>query len=282
MGRRKTILPNWSVSGSLSNDKTEILNNFTNLSKGELIINTKKGEETLSLLNDNDEIIQIESSAIIDKKIEDESKRAIEIEKGLNDKIVEIYGSAITYTDKSIDLLISGATEAFDTLKEVEEWVNSHSSITIDIITDINDINKTITDLSGSTINEFKSVNENVNILSGSVEQFSASTVKNVNDIIKMVESLEDNSNDSLSEFSAWTVETINEFNAATEEHIKRLDTERETVSAITTENIERIDATITEVSAITTSNIERIDKLYQENLELKDRLKNIEEKLGL
>lgn len=46
-----------------------------------------------------------------------------------------------------------------------------------------------------------------------------------------------------LVQFSGWVVETINEFSAATEEHINR------------------IDNTITEVSAITTSNIERIDK---------------------
>ena len=70
-----------------------------------------------------------------------------------------------------------------------------------------------------------------------------------------------------LIQFSGWVVETINEFSAATEEHINRIDNTITEVSAITTTNIERIDndvksvsGTVDTVSAITTANIKRID----------------------
>ena len=67
--------------------------------------------------------------------------------------------------------------------------------------------------------------------------------------------------------FCGWTVDTINEFSAATKEHIDRIDATINEVSATTTENIQRIDADVVfvsgavdTVSAITTENIQRID----------------------
>ena len=104
-------------------------------------------------------------------------------------------------------------------------------------------INEELIDTAGAIKEEFR---EELDVVHNNIFVLSGHTIDLTNEF---------------NNFSAWTVETINEFSAATEEHIKRLDTERETVSAITTENIERIDATITKVSAITTSNIERIDK---------------------
>ena len=64
-----------------------------------------------------------------------------------------------------------------------------------------------------------------------------------------------------LVQFSGWVVETINDFSAATEEHINRIDKTITEISGITTANIERIDKDVASVSgavdtvsAITTS----------------------------
>ena len=67
--------------------------------------------------------------------------------------------------------------------------------------------------------------------------------------------------------FCGWTIDTINEFSAATEEHINRIDATISEFSAATIAEFARVDADVAfvsgavdTVSAITTENIQRID----------------------
>ena len=70
-----------------------------------------------------------------------------------------------------------------------------------------------------------------------------------------------------LVQFSGWVVETINEFSAATEEHINRIDATVADFSAATVAEVARLDGKIDELSATTeafsaatVSEIERLD----------------------
>lgn len=55
-----------------------------------------------------------------------------------------------------------------------------------------------------------------------------------------------------LVQFSGWVVETINEFSAATEEHINRIDATVAAFSAATVAEVERLDGKVDELSATT------------------------------
>ena len=63
-----------------------------------------------------------------------------------------------------------------------------------------------------------------------------------------------------LIQFSGWVVETINEFSAATEEHINRIDATIVEFSAATVAEVARLDGKVDELSAATVAEIERLD----------------------
>lgn len=72
-------------------------------------------------------------------KYADEKKA--EAIKSANDYSDEKLSDANQYTDNAIKAVVGdGADEAFDTLKEIGEWIKTHSGETTDIISDINEL----------------------------------------------------------------------------------------------------------------------------------------------
>ena len=153
MARRKVILPNWSVSEEMAQNREGLEANFSGLTVGELVINTTSGITSLATLDNTDTPVIFESSAMIDKRLEGfldnvHKHTNKEVLDGITSGMVESWNNAEanaiasskTYTDDQISFVLCGATEAFDTLKEVEEWVESHSGETINIIKDINSL----------------------------------------------------------------------------------------------------------------------------------------------
>ena len=151
MARRKVILPNWSVSKEMAQNREGLETNFSGLTVGELVINTTSGITSLATLDDTDTPVIFESSAMIDKRLEGfldkvhqhANKDVLDsITSGMveswNNAEANAVSSSKTYTDGQIKFVLCGATEAFDTLKEVEEWINGHSGKTGDILEDIN------------------------------------------------------------------------------------------------------------------------------------------------
>ena len=139
MARRKVILPNWSVSKEMAQNREGLETNFSGLTVGELVINTTSGITSLATLDDTDTPVIFESSAMIDKRLEGfldkvhqhANKDVLDsITSGMveswNNAEANAVSSSKTYTDGQIKFVLCGATEAFDTLKEVEEWVKGN------------------------------------------------------------------------------------------------------------------------------------------------------------
>lgn len=164
MTRRKVILPNWANTEDASKS-VEMLNEaFEGLTQGELVINTEANNTLLTTLNENGTPVIFESSEMIDKRLEDflekvhqhDNKDVLDsITSGRTDSWDKAESNAKTYTDQQIDFIVSGASIAFDTLKEVETWINNnHSGQAETMITNINAIsgvahshnNKTVLD----------------------------------------------------------------------------------------------------------------------------------------
>ena len=153
MARRKVILPNWSVSEEMAKNREMLEVNFSGLTMGELVVNTTSGITSLATLDNTDTPVIFESSAMIDKRLEGFLDKVHQhpnkdVLDGITSGMVESWNNAEanavasskTYTDDQINFVLCGATEAFDTLKEVEEWINGHSGKTGDILKDINDL----------------------------------------------------------------------------------------------------------------------------------------------
>jgi hypothetical protein len=149
MARRKVILPNWSANEADSKNIEMLGAEFSGLTQGELVINTNVDNTLLSTLNEGGEVVVFESSEMIDKRLEGfldkvhqhDNKDVLDsITSGRTDAWDKAESNAKTYTDQQIDFIVSGASEAFDTLKEVETWINNHSGETKDIIEDINSL----------------------------------------------------------------------------------------------------------------------------------------------
>ena len=149
MARRKIILPNWANTEDASKS-VEMLNSaFEKLTQGELVINTEADNTLLTTLNENGVPVIFESSEMIDKRLEElfekvnqhDNKDVLDsITSGRTDSWDKAESNAKTYTDQQIDFIVSGASEAFDTLKEVETWIYNHSGQADTIITSINAI----------------------------------------------------------------------------------------------------------------------------------------------
>ena len=149
MARRKVILPNWSANEADSKNIEMLGAEFSGLTQGELVINTNVDNTLLSTLNEGGKVVVFESSEMIDKRLEGfldkvhqhDNKDVLDsITSGRTDAWDKAESNAKTYTDQQIDFIVSGASEAFDTLKEVETWINNHSGETKDIIEDINSL----------------------------------------------------------------------------------------------------------------------------------------------
>ena len=149
MARRKVILPNWSANEADSKNIEMLGAEFSGLTQGELVINTNVDNTLLSTLNEGGKVVVFESSEMIDKRLEGfldkvhqhDNKNVLDsITSGRTDSWDKAESNAKTYTDQQIDFIVSGTSEAFDTLKEVETWINNHSGETKDIIEDINSL----------------------------------------------------------------------------------------------------------------------------------------------
>ena len=149
MARRKVMLPTWANTEDASKS-IEMLNEaFEGLTQGELVINTEANNTLLTTLNENGIPVIFESSEMIDKRLDgflesihqhDNKDVLDKITSGRTDSWDKAESNAKTYTDQQIDFIVSGASEAFDTLKEVETWINNHSGETKNIIGDINNL----------------------------------------------------------------------------------------------------------------------------------------------
>ena len=168
MARRKVILPNWSANEADSKSIEMLGAEFSGLTQGELVINTNVDNTLLSTLNGDGKVVVFESSEMIDKRLkgfldevhQHDNKDILDsITSGRTDAWDKTESNARTYTDQQIDFIVSGASEAFDTLKEVEYWINNHSGETKDIIENINSLyvsahthsNKTLLDTYAQT-----------------------------------------------------------------------------------------------------------------------------------
>ena len=69
MARRKVQLPIWNISSEQAVDKEFLNSNFSGISQGELVINVKSGNTIITTLDEKDNIINFESSVIVDEKI---------------------------------------------------------------------------------------------------------------------------------------------------------------------------------------------------------------------
>ena len=153
MARRKVILPNWSANEADSKSIEMLGAEFSGLTQGELVINTNVDNTLLSTLNEDGKVVVFESSEMIDKRLEGFLDKVhqhdnYDVLSAITSGMVESWSKAevnaiavaSAYTDKQIEVLLSGATEAFDTLKEVEEWISSHSGGANTMIENINDL----------------------------------------------------------------------------------------------------------------------------------------------
>ncbi len=181
MARRKVILPNWSVSEEMAQNREGLEANFSGLTVGELVINTTSGITSLATLDNTDTPVIFESSAMIDKRLEGfldnvHKHTNKEVLDGITSGMVESWNNAEanaiasskTYTDDQISFVLCGATEAFDTLKEVEEWVESHSGETINIIKDINSLSGNVSALTQYILDNERTISEALNQLNES------------------------------------------------------------------------------------------------------------------
>ena len=181
MARRKVLLPKWKVSEELSTNKEALGASFEELSQGELVINTTSGYTSLVTYNEFDIPVVFESAEMIDRRLKNvvdgvhthDNKAVLDsITSGRVeswDKAeVNAINSAQTYVDKQIDFVISGATKAFDTLKEVEVWIESHSGETINIIKDINSLSGNVTALTQYVLDNERVISEALNQLNDS------------------------------------------------------------------------------------------------------------------
>ena len=181
MARRKVIHPNWSVSKEMAQNREELETNFSALTVGELVINTTSGITSLATLDDTDTPVIFESSAMIDKRLENfldnvHKHTNKEVLDGITSGMVESWNNAEanavssskTYTDNQINFVLCGATEAFDTLKEVEEWVESHSGETINIIKGINSLSGNVSALTQYILDNERTISEALNQLNDS------------------------------------------------------------------------------------------------------------------
>ena len=184
MSRRKICLPQINANKDISVNKEFLQGEFENLTMGEVIVNVSPENTSLILVNDGDEPSVFEPSNVIETKFNELYEKSHQhSNKDVLDNItsgnVESWNNAeqnaistsTEYVDKQIIFLLSGATGAFDTLKEVEDWINSHSGETITLIEDINNLtqsahthgNKTVLDnLTEDVINSWNNGEENV------------------------------------------------------------------------------------------------------------------------
>ena len=153
MARRKVILPNWKASEIDAQNKEMLDSNFSELSQGELVINTTSGITSLTTLDERNVPVVFESSEMIDRRLEGFLDKVHqhdnkEVLDGITSGVVESWNkaesnavaTASAYTDSQIKFLVSGATDAFDTLKEVETWIKNHSGQAETMIASINAI----------------------------------------------------------------------------------------------------------------------------------------------
>ena len=147
MARRKILLPNWTVSNEIASNKEMLNAKFSELTQGEVVINTNSGCTSMVTLDENDAPVIFESIEMINNRFKSFLDAShTHDNKDILDNITsgdiktwnESLQDAITYTDNKIEFLVSGASEAFDTFQEVEKWINGHSGDTINLIADIN------------------------------------------------------------------------------------------------------------------------------------------------
>lgn len=104
--------------------------------------NTSDALTNLSKLIEENKTANEQSDAALQKLIE-ENKKTIDILNG--DKTVE--GSIKKQVSDAVDSVIGGATEALDTLKEIEDWINSDESGTAALVSRVGKNEEDIVDI---------------------------------------------------------------------------------------------------------------------------------------
>ena len=254
MARRKVILPNWSVSEEIAKNREMLEVNFSGLTMGELVVNTTSGITSLATLDNTDTPVIFESSAMIDKRLEGfldnvHKHTNKEVLDGITSGMVESWNNAEanavssskTYTDNQINFVLCGATEAFDTLKEVEEWVESHSGETINIIKGINSLSGNVSALTQYILDNERTISEALN-------QLNESAGFNANGESILPEKMD----------LSTAILTISGI-VASLKNISHTHENKEVLDEITSEKVSQWDAAepnvITEISAVTKDN---------------------------
>ena len=67
MARRKVILPNWSVSKEMAQNREGLETNFSGLTMGELVVNTTSGITSLATLDNADNPDLLRAFELIDR-----------------------------------------------------------------------------------------------------------------------------------------------------------------------------------------------------------------------
>jgi uncharacterized protein (TIGR02145 family) len=119
---------------------------------------------------------------------------------------------------------------------------------------------------------DFSEVKEDIAELSATTKElinFSGSVVATINEFSAATEEHINNITENISSFSAATVaevnridETVNAFSAATVAEVNRIDETVNTFSASTVDEVNRIDETVSAFSAATVAEVNRIDEI--------------------
>ena len=126
--RRQVILPDIFSRGNSNEVALHIENKYSSpsIEVGELVIDYASGSERLFIRNSDGRLVPFMCS------------------DSVMNEIASASGSVVSF-------IVNEAPEAFDTLKEIADWISHHSGETISIIRDIHDI-------SGSTSNSVGSI----------------------------------------------------------------------------------------------------------------------------
>ena len=126
--RRQVILPDIFSRGNSNEVALQIENRYSSpsIEVGELVIDYASGSERLFIRNSEGRLVPFMCS------------------DSVMNEIASASGSVVSF-------IVNEAPETFDTLKEISDWISSHSGETISIIKDIHDI-------SGSTSNSVGSI----------------------------------------------------------------------------------------------------------------------------
>lgn len=146
-GKVKDILVNGE--SVLSNDKIARITVAKSISELEDDIGLATKEETRNLIqetkNETSELVQATQNETV-TLIQDSKNETATLIKAVRDETSVLIQNTQKETENSIANLIGGASEALDTLKEIEDWIRNDESGTANIVKQINELKETKVD----------------------------------------------------------------------------------------------------------------------------------------